>query len=772
MESENLENLENIPHQSTILSDLKERRLVQYVGAYIALSFGIVQFAMLAEDRYGWPSSFVDKIVLFFVALLPAVILFTYHHGRPGHDSWKPIEKIFIPLNILIALLLSIFAFNGNSVAQTEVIKIAQEDGTEVEHMVATKAYSNRLLVFPFQHSDAVKEWEAIATSYLLDLDLEQDSRIYSNNLFSLKEDFNSYGLELQDDMSISQSFKIANDNYADYFVKGHLSKEGDNFVLDTKMYSAESEDIFFEQIFSAGNIYDIVDELSSTLNTKLYLSDTNEGFKFIDVPAREIVSKNDKAVETFIIAELLKQTKPDQPGLAHQQAVVSTQEDDRCALCWETLAETQHQLGLGDEARGSFRKSSQLADALPERTKLRIKHRNYLVNDEPHKADQYSEVWRKKFPYDYEPYSDLFTMYRAKMDFNKAKQVALEAIDKEHYTMYLSLARLCIGLGDLEEGETYLKKFIEIYPDKSAELLELGSLYERQGKHDEAITHYKDILLVDEDNRDAMIALADAYGVKGDFKNEYETLQEAFEYSKSPMDSVSIYGFLVRHFTRQGLETEVFEHLQQQYVVWEKSTPRVGILQYAAMQNIQLYANFQRFEDHTDVVNEFLTYLPAEQKDNLKCVIDCNLGIMSDNLLLFERAVEKCEAFLLKWSGESGTSFIAAEGHRLKGESEKAIALYKEMGETGTNTDLLWSRLIEPYLDLGQLDEGEALIDKVLKSHPSNTLALYYKTQILKRQNKNAEAKKTFASAMDILKNASKNYIPFIKLKSIEAEI
>ena len=86
--------------ENRLVSDLSERRLVQYVGAYIALAFGIVQFAMLAEERYGWSSSLVDKLVLFFVLLLPAVVVFTYNHGKPGADAWKPFEKVFIPANI------------------------------------------------------------------------------------------------------------------------------------------------------------------------------------------------------------------------------------------------------------------------------------------------------------------------------------------------------------------------------------------------------------------------------------------------------------------------------------------------------------------------------------------------------------------------------------------------------------------------------------------------------------------------------------------------
>ena len=37
------------------------------------------------------------------IVMLPAVALLAYNHGAPGRDRWTKTERVFVPLNVLVA---------------------------------------------------------------------------------------------------------------------------------------------------------------------------------------------------------------------------------------------------------------------------------------------------------------------------------------------------------------------------------------------------------------------------------------------------------------------------------------------------------------------------------------------------------------------------------------------------------------------------------------------------------------------------------------------
>ena len=78
----------------SLIQDLWDRRFFQYVGTYLGVCFGLVQFAEFLEGRYGLENNLFEKVFIFLVIMLPAVALYIYNHGRKGHDAWLPIEKI------------------------------------------------------------------------------------------------------------------------------------------------------------------------------------------------------------------------------------------------------------------------------------------------------------------------------------------------------------------------------------------------------------------------------------------------------------------------------------------------------------------------------------------------------------------------------------------------------------------------------------------------------------------------------------------------------
>src|SRR5688572_29221919 len=115
----------------SIRDQLVERRVPQFLVAYVGISWGIVQFVDFME-RYGISPHWTDFTLLGLGLLLPSVVLFTYNHGKPGKDDWTRTEKVAIPLNVVLAISILFLAFQNKELgATTRSITLLDEGGKE-----------------------------------------------------------------------------------------------------------------------------------------------------------------------------------------------------------------------------------------------------------------------------------------------------------------------------------------------------------------------------------------------------------------------------------------------------------------------------------------------------------------------------------------------------------------------------------------------------------------------------------------------------------------
>jgi hypothetical protein len=86
----------------SFFENLWKRRFIQFTVSYLVGCWGLLQFTDWLVKRYSLSSSWVDIVILFFLVMLPSVLVITYNHGRPGKDqSTKllPNGSFFILLN-------------------------------------------------------------------------------------------------------------------------------------------------------------------------------------------------------------------------------------------------------------------------------------------------------------------------------------------------------------------------------------------------------------------------------------------------------------------------------------------------------------------------------------------------------------------------------------------------------------------------------------------------------------------------------------------------
>ena len=233
--------------EQTFMQKLWDSKIPQYLGSYLAVGFGLLQFLEFVTGRYNWSNFWVDKYLLVWLIMIPAIITLIYFNGQlspitaQGTLKWP---KFLVAGNAIVALLLGGFLFNGDTVtAASEVVELTDEEGQTVTAVVPSLNKVKNVAVFQFENltDDKEEDWWSIAFSSLLDLNLEQRSEFYTLSQFNLDSYYNQLGLASFELPSIGMQREIAQKSRNDYFTRISYNIEEDQYVFKGDMYSSRA---------------------------------------------------------------------------------------------------------------------------------------------------------------------------------------------------------------------------------------------------------------------------------------------------------------------------------------------------------------------------------------------------------------------------------------------------------------------------------------------------------------------------------------------------
>ena len=150
------------------------RRVPQLVGMYIAATWLVIELGDWITERFNLPATLTTYVFVAMLAMLPAIVLFSYNHGAPGKDAWTTSERVAIPLNVLLALGILYFMSPLPVVeAATETVQISDETGIIQEFEVARQGYHKEVLGFFWRNDSGNSDLDWL--SYGLPLMLAHD---------------------------------------------------------------------------------------------------------------------------------------------------------------------------------------------------------------------------------------------------------------------------------------------------------------------------------------------------------------------------------------------------------------------------------------------------------------------------------------------------------------------------------------------------------------------------------------------------------------------
>ncbi len=686
------------------------------------------------------------------------------------------IGGLFLAL-VAALLYISLTPTDGQAMTTKEV-SIVNEIGEAETRMVPIAEFTRRFVSFPFEVDldNEEADWLSIALPTLFNNDLEQDMRLSSIAPTELKSEYDIYNQPFPNPVSFATQVKIAQDFFTDYFVSGTVSKgESATYKVTIKVNETENGKVFMESEVEGNDLFSLIDQLTVQLNDQLYLPDAQSNkIQVIDLPVKELITSNNDALKNFIKAKILFTQNPQIGKPAIQLLETAIDQDPNCTDCHFYLARLQFLSNNQEAAIEAIEKARLLAESQPERKKMAIRALQLNLNQEIPKMVQLFENWRKLYPNDLNPYTNLMQFYRMLQQYDKAKAVGLAAIENGHRGRFMTqLASVYTHTEEFDKAEKLLNEFAELYPHKANKTYELAAIYTAQGKLKEAADYYENMMVMNGDDARAIIGLSSTQDKLGQFEQAEKTLTNFLANARLPRDSIRIYNQLENHFIRLGKYKPFANSFNRRLAINNRIAPPITKLN-VILPRLNHFVAFQKItiaKQHiTELGNQITPF-----KELIQCIGGFFIAYQTKDLPAFNQVINDgvCKpAMINNFGTDHGAIFFEGYVASANGDYGKAAENFESYFEKqGVSMDGFKEEITEIYRKNKDFDKATAVLEKALLSDPNTPTLLFINAKLKFDQGDTAGATEMLAKALNIWSQADDTYFTYMEAKQFGKE-
>lgn len=754
--------------KKSFFTNLWERRFFQFLATYLATSWGAIQFMEWAAKRYAVvPSAWVDNLGVFILAMLPLVLCVIYFHGRPGDDKWLKFERIFYPINVVVALVMSMFLVDASAESITEKVTVIDVEGVTVVREIPKQEFNKKVVVFPIEGAQKNESWKSVGLSKLLKKKLEQDMRIIVSDASSISDSYEHYSYKPYQDIPFAIKMNISVDFYSDFFVVGKFISD-EIGKIDISIYETETGKEVGQHIVEGGDIYRLAENISEIINKEIKLSEVEGNQLYIDLPARDLISSDTAALRLYTEARILISKEPSAVGEAAKLINQSIELDPKCAECWADLAYIK--LQSGKDVDKTMDNALKYSAGLPERQQLSIKNLNYLINNDLEKVVKLNKMWQKLYPQDLKPVTNLLNLYRGTLRLDDARVVAKQAIENDHKgSIYLTYANLLIQAKDWEEAEIYLRKYKEKYPKQFEATSLLVDTYAGKGQMDKALEAIDQLIIMKPLEKSYLVKKAELYSKQNKFDEAIKILNDALSSSDSVSDSIANYSSKIQVLDRSMRYKE--------YGKCRRRLKKLYITNYPPLQYLQIeygtvaYYNFINELDSIEYhIRDIASQVAPSRQPLVKDVNEFIIKLISKETEGIEESYEKVKPMFTNMGNDFFTLLYESEIKFLLEEYEDALPIFAASIAEAPDVSMLSTSYHEAHLKLGMYDEGLEVVNDLLKQDPQSPIFNLFKAEFLNKLNDKKAAKDVLNLVMKVFNDSDPRCI-YTKQANILAE-
>ncbi len=760
-----------------VLKSLWERRVPHYLGAYLAVCWGVLEFVDWLVNRYVLSPYLTDVVLLGLVSLIPSVLLVAYNHGKPGQDQATKTEKIGVPANIIASLFILALAFGGKDLgAATTTVTVEDEEGNTVERVIPKDEFRKRFALFPFdnQSGDAAFDWLQYGVPDAVAVDLYQDLLVDVVYFPHLRDRLRESGQGSGVGIPLALKREVASDLHLDRFVTGSITAVDGEIAVEYAVHDNRGR-VQAEAAFSDTSVFDIADSMSIQLKHDLELP-ARHIEETIDVPVSEILTDSEDAFRHYVEGDVAILARDDWPGgIGSYESAVRL--DSTFAIAQNSLYTVLLLTNQG--ARGTKPLQAAMASLyrLPERLQFLVKSNYYYSREEHEKAYAVLKMWTELYPDDIDGHRQMAQVY---IVIQNDKEAGIRELRKI-FELDPSQADILNQIGELYEAQAkfdsaliYYETYADLYPEDAESFWMIGNMYSNLGDLQQAKEFLEKASLLEPEDVGGMVAVGEVETHLGNYDDALAIFDEAMAASRTAEDRAAVYGALTSYYRYRGQLAKTLENWELRLdEVEQYAPPAFGAVQHLATLAILVEAGqtdiaIQRLDSLRQQfaappwnmilpIGEFAMYLELEEPDSA------------------ERSIEELELAIETLNMQALLPLVArgrAQVHYLRGEHREAIARYEEVLELDPTEYRLNTWIGRSYRELGELDKATEYVERRLKQRPLDPSAHYEMALVVSERGDADRAREHLQSALVAWENADSVFKPAREAREKLAEL
>lgn len=558
-----------------MFKNLLRRRVFQVVGIYLGALFALLEFTGLIVERYGLTDNLIDLVLIGLLSMLPTVIMVAYYHGAPGKDEFNRVEKVGIPVNALATVALLAVLTQGQQVSATsETRTVTDEHGQQLVMEVAKESFIQSVNIYFLdnQNLDEDEAWLSYALPTLIGESLGRDSFVDSKTIYGHFNDgpywrIRRAGYADALNLPLTLQRQLSEEYHSDYFVRGHVGQDNDQYVVAIELYETETLDAVGQAEFRGGDIFALVDEaipyLKNLVNVQRASSLSVDKLK-----SSELVTASLPALQALIEGRnaLLFHNDAD-AAIAHWQTAIEL--DPQLVQAHMDLSRTYAQQGDFQGALTSLQHALQHAHKMTDQQQIMARAFRYELQEEPEMALGVYEMWVQLYPDRPEPHFALgwHLMQRGGMeDFGPAVEsfeTSLQ-LDPTQEWAVLQIANLLLAMGREEEATERFKQYHELRPNQYLPLVAIGDIKLSRGDFEGARVEYEKGAVAESQMVTPVLRLAQLALRQGNVRGSRNRIDDASFVAQAPRQQASLLHQKILFLRQMGRPKEAWDLVAQ----------------------------------------------------------------------------------------------------------------------------------------------------------------------------------------------------------------
>lgn len=776
----------------SFFDNLMHRRVPQIVGMYVAASWLVIELGDWVTERFNLPTEVTSYVFIAMLVMLPAVILFAYNHGAPGRDQWTKGERVFIPLNAVIAMVV-LYAMGPQLEveAATETVQIPDETGTVQEFEVARQGYHQKVVSFFWQNDsgDSDLDWLSYGLPLMLAHDLNRVSPVISVQTpfdsTSVQSELRSNGYP--DFLNEPQGLRleIARDRRSAALIVGSFSELDGVATVNAKVLDAESGQTIAEYSVSGSDWLVAVDDVTAAVLQSLEVEPSDNQS---DDPVGQHFSSSLEAIEHYTYGEVAIEVSNDFPtGIAELESAVAI--DPEFAEASGVLSIAHYLNSDLASAREAASQALRNDYRLSETSKFIVKANRYIFDGDYDRGLRVVEIWTRVQPNSTDALAVL-AQISIVHGTTESLQTASDAYDRlleldpKDFGVYRRKAEVELQRGDFAAAADYLQTFLEHEPDSGAAHLQLAGVYQSLGDLEAAQESLEDAAILSDSPLESELGLARLLARRGMFDEAQRSLGEQLNDQLGPEQRVQVLSAQAEVAFVMGQIEEAIALNREINETAKSFMPPMARILGIENQLPDLYVQLGRTEEAIAIADGLAAQLQPPLDAYINFVYTTIYSVADDREAYREWAnktqavkdqlppilmpfVEFQSANLAIWDGNFDVAITHLDTAR-EMLSQSLIQIFQ--GNLS-----IWSVHVivaDLYLQAGAIEASRASLEDILQVFPANGYAKLTYAKLLLAEGNTEGGRKALADVLEIWSEANPDYLFLQEAQSLMSSL